>query len=141
MLAGIWNLRGAGKKGISTCLTDIMSQYGLDIIALQETMKKSYDAKFFRRIDPYNNFFWKWIPSAGKSGGILCGVKYETLEVQTVKLGEFMILLNLWDNKKKCRWAFICVYGPAHEDKKSDFLAELASFGNLVDVPYIILIS
>ena len=74
----------------------------------------------------------------GKSGGILCGVRYESLGVQTVRVGEHMILMNLWDNKKKCRWSIITVYGPVHENMKSSFLAEMASFCNSVDGPYII---
>jgi hypothetical protein len=90
----------------------------MDFIGLQETMKREYKQSFFRKIDPGNNSFWKWIPSVDKSGGILCGVRYEVLEVQAVKIGEFMILMFLWDKIKKCRWAAILVYGHAHDNKK-----------------------
>jgi exonuclease III len=138
MKAGIWNLRGASKKGMSTCLTDFIRDNGLDFIALEETMKKNYDQKFFNKIDPGNLFFWKWISSVGKSGGILCGARYDSLDVQSVKLGEFMVLMYVWDCKKKCRWAVIVVYGPAHEEFKAKFLAELVSFCNCVDCPYIV---
>ena len=138
MNCAFWNLRGAGKKGISTCITDIISDFNVDFIGLQETMKQRYTPAFFRRIDPNNLFFWKWIPSVGKSGGILCGARYDSLGVQNVKMGDHMILMNLWDNKKKCRWSVITVYGPAHENMKSAFLAEMASFCNAVDGPYII---
>jgi hypothetical protein len=68
----------------------------LDFIGLQETMKREYKQSFFRIIGPGNNFFWKWIPSVCKFGGILCGLRYEVLEVQAVKLGEFMILMFLF---------------------------------------------
>jgi exonuclease III len=138
MVAGIWNIRGVGKKGVSSCLNDIIADNKLDFNGLQETMKKDYKQSFFRKIDPGNNFFWKWIPSIGKSGGILCGVRYEVLEVQTVKLGEFMILMFLWDKIKKCRWAAIVVYGPAHDNKKDEFLAELSLFCNSIDCPYFV---
>jgi exonuclease III len=46
--------------------------------------------------------------------------------------------MNLWDVKKKCRWAVIVVYGPAHDDLKDDFLAELSLFCNCVDCPFIV---
>jgi hypothetical protein len=125
MLVGFWNIRGAGKKGFSSCLTDFIADNKLDLIGLQETMKKDYKQSFFRNIDPGNNFFWKWIPSVGKSGVILCGVRYDVLEVQSMKLGNSIILLNLWDKIKKCRWAVIVVYGPAHTktEKKISLLS------------------
>ena len=138
MDCAFWNLRGAGKKGVSACLTDIIKDFEVDFIGLQETMKQKYSPAFFRKIDPGNVFFWKWIPSVGKSGGILCGARYDTLGVQTVQVGEYMILMNLWDIKKKCRWSIITVYGPAHENMKASFLAEMASFCNSIDGPYII---
>ncbi|KAF6982667.1 hypothetical protein CFC21_001030 [Triticum aestivum] len=69
-----WNCRGAGKKGMSTCLTDMICANEVGFIGLQETMKGSYKQK----IDPYQKFHWEWVPSRGKSGGILCGLnKYK----------------------------------------------------------------
>jgi hypothetical protein len=80
---------------MSVCLSDLISDYALDFIGLQESMKKDYKRSFFRYIDPSGCFFWKWIPFVGKSGGILCGARSDTLEVYTVKFGNFMILMNL----------------------------------------------
>ena len=40
-------MRGAGKKGTSTCLTEIISDHDLDFIGLQETMKKNLILKVF----------------------------------------------------------------------------------------------
>jgi hypothetical protein len=57
MIVALWNLRGAEKKGISICLTDIIRDNMVDFVGLQETMKKSYDQKFFNKIDPFNSFF------------------------------------------------------------------------------------
>ena len=45
-----WNCRGVGKKGMSTCLIDMINANELDFIGLQETMKKSYSPAFFRQI-------------------------------------------------------------------------------------------
>jgi hypothetical protein len=55
-----------------------------------------------------------------------------------VKLGNSMILLNLWDKIKKCIWAVIVVYGPAHKNRKEDFLVELSSFCQVIDCLYIV---
>jgi hypothetical protein len=42
MIAGIWNIRGVGKKGVSSRLNDIIVDNKMDFIGLQETMKKEY---------------------------------------------------------------------------------------------------
>jgi hypothetical protein len=114
----------------------MMSDYSLDFIGLQETMKSDYDQSFFQKIDPGNKFFWKWVPSVGKSGGILCGVKTNSLDVNPVKIGRFMLQFVLWDKIKKCNWGLIVVYGAAHDDLKMDFLTELAAFCHGMHCPY-----
>jgi hypothetical protein len=101
MIGCFWNSRSVGKRGMATCIKDMMSDYSLDFIGLQETMKSDYDQSFFRKIDPDNNFFWKWVPSVGKSGGILCGVKPDSLDLNAVKIGRFMLQFVLWDKIKK----------------------------------------
>jgi hypothetical protein len=67
-----------GKKGVVSCIKDMMHDYSLDFIGIQETMKKDYKTSFFRNLDPANSYFWKWTPSVGKSGGILSGVKTDS---------------------------------------------------------------
>ena len=47
MIGLFWNCRGAGKKGMSTCLTDLINANEVDFIGLQETMKSSYTPSFF----------------------------------------------------------------------------------------------
>jgi hypothetical protein len=54
------------------------------------TKKRDYNDNFFRKLDHMNAYFLKWIPHG----------KNDVLEVQTVKIGEFMMMLNLWDTKK-----------------------------------------
>jgi len=62
-----------------SCLSDLIKDHSLDFICLQETHKKSYKDSFMRRLDAYNNFVWDFIPSVGKAGGILCGVRKNKL--------------------------------------------------------------
>jgi hypothetical protein len=44
-------------------------------------MKKKYTEKFFKRIDPNRSYAWHWLPSKGRSGGILCGIKKENFNI------------------------------------------------------------
>jgi hypothetical protein len=93
---------------------------------------------FFRKIDPGDSYFWKWVPSIGRSGGILCGIKNETLKVSVFKAGRFMLHFVLWDKMKKVSWSLLVAYGAAQDEQKNDFLTELAAFCNNVSTPFIV---
>ena len=41
MIAAFWNMRGAGKKGMSTSLTNIIKDFSVDFIGLKETISKN----------------------------------------------------------------------------------------------------
>ena len=84
------------------------------------------------------DYLWKWIPSRGKSRGILVGINTDHLEVGTFSEGEFMLQMNLWDKNLKTKWNLITVYGAAQEEKKDSFLCELAFFCRRNKEPVII---
>ena len=86
---------------MATCLSDMISDHSLDFIGLQETMKEHFTPKCIRRIDPFGLFHWEWIPSVGKSGGILGGVRQDTMEIISCTKRKYVLQLNLHDKKKK----------------------------------------
>lgn len=123
---------------MATCFSDIIRDHSLDFIGLQETKKKSFTSKFFRKVDPFDKFDWNWLPSVGKAGGILCGVRKENLEIVSWSVGNFSIQATIFDVKIKKVWALVVVYGAAHDDKKNDFLEELVSVCSHIQVPYVV---
>jgi hypothetical protein len=58
---------------------DLYTELKVDLIGLQETMRSKYSDKFFRTIDPFKSYAWHWLPSNGRSGGLLCGIKKEKI--------------------------------------------------------------
>lgn len=116
------------KKGVSTYLKILISQYQFKLIGLEEAMIANYEDSVLRQFDLHQDYLWKWIPSKVKSGGILCGIKNEYFDVGSFEQGEFMIQLNLWDKIIKIKWNLLIVYGAAQEEYKDAFLAELSSF-------------
>lgn len=69
----IWNCRGIEKKGLSPFISNMINEFQLDFIGVQETMKKKFTDQCFRKIDVQKSYAWNWVPSRGKSGGVLCG--------------------------------------------------------------------
>lgn len=82
-------------------------------------------------------YLWKWVPSRGKSGGILVGINTEFLDVGSFIEGTYMLQLNLWDKQIRTKWNLITVYGAA-QDEKDAFLSELALFCSKNKEPNII---
>ena len=138
MIGIFWNCRGAGKKGMSTCLTDLINANEVDFIGLQETMKSSYTPSFFRKLDPHQRFMWDWNRSRGKSGGILLGVNRDKFDIIEVKHGRYTLQVNLFDKSKSCSWALLVVYGAAQDENKPEFIAEMSSMCHKISVPYIV---
>ena len=87
----IWNCRGLRKKGVSTFLKNLIYQYQFDFIGLQETMVTDCDASLLRKFDTNQSYLWEWIPSKGKSGGILVGVSLSRFDVGSFKKGDFIL--------------------------------------------------
>lgn len=42
MISLLWNCRGIGKRGMVTYLSDLIRDYKLDFVEIQETMKKDF---------------------------------------------------------------------------------------------------
>jgi exonuclease III len=138
MIGLIWNCRGVAKKGMATKVKDLCIEYKTDFIGLQETMRKKYSDKFFRLIDPHQQFAWHWLPSKGKSGGILCGIKKEKFDIVKIEEKSFAVLAEVKDKKLGKNLNLVIVYGPANEDGRDSFLAELAEIGARSRIPTLI---
>jgi len=128
MIGIIWNCRGVAKKGLSSYIKELIWDHKVDFIGIQETMKKSYSDKFFRKIDNAKEFSWYWTPSNGRSGGMLSGIKKDRFIVESFENGDYMLVANVLDKNLNKRWSLVNVYGPTHDESRDNFLAELANF-------------
>jgi hypothetical protein len=138
MIGATMNCRGVGKKGMSVFLSDFLRAQEVDFIGLQETIKKDYSPTFFRKFDQHNEFEWRWIPSVGRSGGILGGFRSSRFEICKTTVGRFHIKVSLFDKKIQMKWNLIIVYGAAQIEDKDDFLIELGSACSDQELPLLI---
>ena len=134
----IWNCRGIKKSGVSTFLNNLIFEHKFHFIGLQETQQADIDDKTIRLIDPAGNYLWKWIPSKGKSGGILSGINTDIYDVGSFHEGKYILQLNIFDRERKLKWNFLNVYGAPQEENKIEFLTELASFCSKNKDPYLV---
>jgi hypothetical protein len=138
MIGASLNCRGVGKKGMSTFLQEFIREQSLDFIGLHETIKKDYSQALFRRIDPLNQFCWKWSASIGRSGGILGGFRFSRFTVCSAVTSRFFIKVTLMDLKIQQKWCLVIVYGAAQDDEKDDFLTDLGDICSDQSLPLLI---
>jgi len=134
----IWNCRGIKKSGVSAFLRNLISEHKFYFIGLQETMQEEIDDRTLRLIDPSGSYLWKWIPSNGRSGGILSGVHIDKFDIGSFHEGKYILQLNLYDKEKKVKWNFLNIYGAPHEENKLEFLTELANFCSRNKDPFLV---
>lgn len=114
----IWNCRGIEKKGLSSFIKDMIHDYQLDFLGIQETMKKNFKDSLFRKVDIQKSFAWHWVPSRGKLGGMLCGINIDRFDVKNFESGAHVISAVVQDKKLKVDLLMVFVYGPAQGGKE-----------------------
>lgn len=134
----IWNCRGIKKKDVSSFLKNLISEHNFHFIGIQETMVENIDDITLKGFDPNSNYLWKWIPSRGKSGGLLSGINTEFLDMGGFCEKKYILQLDVWDKHLKQKWNFLNVYGAAQLEHKNEFLAELAHFCCKNNQPHLI---
>ena len=120
-----WNSRGLADLAKRRFLRDTSLEHKFDFMALQETGRDNFTPQFLNTLSGGVDFDWHCLPPRGRSGGILLGVKCETLEVMSVVYGEFFVKFRVRSKVDGFRWALVAVYGAAQPELKSEFLADL----------------
>ncbi len=120
-----WNSRGLSDLAKFRFVADIVRGKKLDFVALLETRKGEMSKTNLDRLSGGADFVWHCLPPKGRSGGILLGVNVAVLDLSLIVEGEFFIKFHLNNRKDNFKWILMAVYGPAQDDFKSSFLAEL----------------
>jgi hypothetical protein len=53
----------------------------LDFVCFQEAILQDFSESCLRAVDPSQNFLWDWLPTRGRSGGMLSGFKIDKFDV------------------------------------------------------------
>jgi hypothetical protein len=74
----------------------------------------------------------------GRSGGILLGVDLNVFDIGAIDEGDFYVKFTLQIKSNYFKFALYSVYGPAQNQNKNAFLAELANTCYKESLPYMI---
>ena len=121
-----WNMRGFGGDIKKRFLREMIMDMKVDFLGLQETMRQQFSKNDLQQICAGRDFHWHFTPARGKSGGILLGVNYTTLDVISHDEGDYHIKMTVQYLKTRFIWDLVVVYGDAQLERKATFLAELS---------------
>jgi hypothetical protein len=96
--------------------------------------KRDYSQSLLNRLSGGIDFQWFSRPPRGSSGGLLVGVRSDTMEVLASSDGEYDIKLTIRNKADDFIWSMVAVYGPAQDAFKADFICELVNLAK--DNPY-----
>lgn len=119
-----WNIRGLNACRKRSILADLIKQHSVDILAIQETKKEDFTKRFLKSISPRFDS-WFWLPSIGRSGGILFGCDSELVSVVSVIKRQFSLSVILKNRTDNVEWMYTIVYAPVLITLKSAFWEEL----------------
>lgn len=115
------NIRGLGGVGRRGQFKDLMQQHHLEVVCLQETIKRDFSDHMLKDLVNGQDFSWVWTEAEGHSGGTLIGVRNGDLDVLAVDKGNFYSSIKMQYIKENVVWEVINVYGPIQNDSKTKF--------------------
>jgi exonuclease III len=121
-----WNIRGLGAEGRRKQLSEIRQIHRVDVICLQETIKREFSVGELATLSEGFRYEWVWTAAQGHSGGTLIGVKTDDITVIGKECGEFYSSMKIRSRKDEFRWEVVNVYGPVQVERKHQFLEELS---------------
>lgn len=124
-----WNARGINSRHKRDILHDLIVQFKVDIVLIQETKKEHFSNRILNSISTRLDI-WHWLPSVGRSGGILFGGDSNKIRIIKVTQHRFCLDVQM-ENKIDSKISQITVvYGLVDRKLKRDLWKELDSLRN-----------
>jgi hypothetical protein len=83
-------------------------------------------------------YLWHTMAPKVRSGGMLVGVDLQVLDIGAIYERDFFAKFCLCNNSDSLKWALVALYGPAQDDKKEKFLAEMVNMCSRENLPIMI---
>jgi hypothetical protein len=132
------NSRGLGDLAKHLFFADSIREHNLDFLAISKTGRRDFTQSFLDRLSGGVNFVWHSRLPRGRSGGILVGIKTDTMDVLACSDGDFHVKLHIRNKLDNFTWSIVAVYGAAQEEFKADFLREMVNLAKDNTYPIII---
>jgi hypothetical protein len=80
MIGIIWNCRGIAKKGMWTCIKDLLLEFKADFVGFHETMRKNIQISFLEKWIPIRVIPGTGCPQMVDLGGFFVELKQKSMK-------------------------------------------------------------
>src|SRR3954467_14750823 len=119
------NSRGLRDLAKHLFFADCVRDYKLDFLGISKTDRRDFSQSQLNRLSGGVDFTWVSRLPRGRSGGILLGVRDETMKILASSVGDFFIKLHIRNKADDFVWSLVVVYGDAQDVYKANFLREV----------------
>ncbi|KAG2711914.1 hypothetical protein I3760_04G100200 [Carya illinoinensis] len=132
-----WNIRGLNDPNKWLRVKNLLCQWKLDIVCLQETKLEFIDRSIITSIRGCPFVRWVFLSSMGASGGI---IMWDSRVVESSEecVGNYMAACSFRNVEEGFCWAFVGVYGPNMDSHRKVLWDELAGLGSWWNLPWCI---
>jgi hypothetical protein len=104
------NSRGLGNLAKYFYCANCCKDYNLNFLAISKAGRRNYSQSLLNRLSGGIDFQWFSRPPRGRSGGMLVGVRSDTMEVLASSDGEYHIKLTIRNKADNFTWSLVAVY-------------------------------
>lgn len=122
---------GIGGEGEKELIKDILCKEKPDIVVFQETRKESIERKLMGSVWGVRFKDWTFLPSIGRSGGILMVWDTRVVRGVEVLLGAYSVPVRFQTVGGGSDWWFSGIYGPCQLKERKNMWEELAGLYGL----------
>jgi hypothetical protein len=93
--------------------------------------------RFLKNLCLERDYLWHSKAARGRSGSILLGVNLQMYDIGAIEERDYYVKFHLCNKFDNFKWALVGVYGPAQDDHKESFLAEMVNMCSHANLPLV----
>ncbi|XP_028763194.1 uncharacterized protein LOC114721533 [Neltuma alba] len=137
MIIASWNCRGAGGRGFSRILKEIVNKHHIDVFCLVEPRISGNRADTVMRKLGFSH--WIRIEASGFAGGIWCLWNDAKIKVQYLSSNTQILHCSIFDSNSQNSSLVSFVYGETTPLKRKGLWDSISSLAGVVNEPWILL--
>jgi exonuclease III len=133
-----WNVRGLHDRDKRLRIKNLLKEWHVDVVCLQETKMEVITGQFVRSLWRCQYVDWMFLGSNGASGGILLMWDKRLVEKVEDAVGFFSVSCKFKNVEDQKIWMFTGVYGPNDARDRRLMWDELAGMRSWWEVPWVL---
>jgi exonuclease III len=133
-----WNSNGFKDQKKHKFISDLTKKNNLEFITVLEIGRSDFSPRFLKNLCSGRDYLWHSKAPRGRSGGMLLGVDLQIFDIGAIEEDDYFFKFRLCNKVDEFKWVLVFVYGPAQDEFKESFLAELVNMCSHKNLPLVV---